>query len=157
MKRYHYKATIKWTGNTGRGTKEYRAYNRDYIIRIKNKPVIKGSSDPSFLGDKAHHNPEELFLASISSCHMLWYLHMCSINGITVMDYEDNAEGEMVEENNGAGHFESVTLKPIVTILEKEKSERAIKLHRKANQMCFIANSCNFDVLHDPVLRILNE
>lgn len=153
MKKHNYTASLIWTGNTGKGTAGYQTYKRDYTIQIDGKPDLKGSSDPSFRGDKTRHNPEELFIASLSSCHMLWYLHLCSVNGITVIEYKDTAGGMMIEEKDGAGYFESVTLKPNVTILEADKKELAIKLHQKANKMCFIANSCKFEIAHEPVVR----
>lgn len=154
MKSHTYKTKLTWTGNTGKGTVNYHAYQRDYKIQIEGKPEIKGSSDPAFRGDKNRHNPEELFVASLSSCHMLWYLHLCSENGITVVDYSDDAEGVMTEKENGAGYFESVTLKPEVTILEPDKKKLAEQLHSQANKMCFIANSCNFEMGHKPVINV---
>lgn len=157
MKKHIYKTQLIWTGNTGRGTASYRAYQRDYTIQIEGKPEIKGSSDPAFRGDKNRHNPEELFVASLSSCHMLWYLHLCAENEITVIDYEDKAEGVMTEKESGAGYFESVILKPKVTILEADKKELAQRLHHQANEMCFIANSCNFEISHEPVSKVLKN
>src|SRR5688572_14189864 len=98
MDRTHkYKLTIKWTGNNGSGTSEYRAYSRSHDMIIDDKQTISCSSDPAFRGDNTKHNPEELFLASISSCHMLWYLHLCAAAGIVVTDYSDNATGIMQE------------------------------------------------------------
>lgn len=155
MKQHIYTVSLDWTGNTGRGTTSYKAYRRDFIVQIDGKPTLKGSSDPSFRGDKNRYNPEELFVASISSCHMLWYLHLCSANGITVVDYKDTANAVMIEEEGGAGHFESVTLKPEVGILESDKKELALELHHKANEMCFIANSCNFEIRHEPSITIM--
>lgn len=155
MKQHTYTASLNWTGNTGKGTAGYKAYKRDFIIQIDGKPTIKGSSDPLFRGDKSRHNPEELFVASISSCHMLWYLHLCSSNGITVVDYRDTANAVMIEEEGGAGHFETVTLKPNVEILESDKKDLAEKLHRKANEICFIANSCNFKIVHEPNITVM--
>lgn len=154
MKKHKYSALISWKGNTGDGTAHYRSYQRDFAVDINGKPRIEGSSDPTFLGNKNRYNPEELFLASLSSCHMLWYLHLCSVNEITVVDYRDEASGVMTEERNGAGRFQSVKLKPHVTILEAGKKELADKLHRQANNMCFIANSCKVEIDHRPVTKI---
>lgn len=156
MNKHNYSTQIIWTGNTGSGTSDYRSYKRNFTVEIAGKPHLEGSSDPAFRGDKNRHNPEELFVASIASCHMLWYLHLCAENGITVVDYRDNAQGVMVEEKSGAGTFESVTLKPVVTILESDKIDAAEKLHRKANQMCFIANSCKVEIGHEPVTKVMD-
>jgi len=151
MKRQHnYSATIKWTGNKGKGTLNYKEFERGYTISINNKPNILGSSDPAFLGDKTKHNPEELLLASLSSCHMLWYLHLCSESNVIITTYIDNPIGIMIEKQNGSGKFSEVILKPIVVVKEKSMIEKAIKLHAKANELCFIANSVNFKILHNP-------
>lgn len=153
MNRQHnYQLTIEWTGNTGSGTKNYKSYSRDYIIKINNKINIKGSSDPAFMGDVTKHNPEELLLASLSSCHMLWYLHLCSEEGVIITNYTDDAQGTMIETSNGGGSFSQVILYPTVTVKEKEMEEKAMELHKKATKLCFIANSVNFPVNHIPTI-----
>lgn len=149
-KEHHYKATITWTGNRGEGTKTYKGYDRSHLISINNKIVIQGSSDAAFMGDTAKHNPEDLLLASLSACHMLWYLHLCADNGIVVTDYRDEATGTMLQTDAG-GHFTGVVLHPQVTITDRTQIEKANGLHEQANKHCFIANSCNFPVHHDPV------
>lgn len=151
MKKSHdYQTTLVWTGNRGEGTANYRAYDRDHILKVKHKPDILVSSDPAFRGDPSRYNPEELFLGSISSCHMLWYLHLCSENGVIVVHYEDAAKGVMEEAANGSGRFTSVTLFPVVTVAEASMIELANRLHYEANKMCFIANSLNVKVRHEP-------
>ncbi|MEX6686052.1 OsmC family protein [Danxiaibacter flavus] len=145
-KTHHYQTSLNWTGNTGQGTKSYTSYERSHIIAVENKPEIPASSDPSFRGDKTRYNPEELLVASLSSCHMLWYLHLCSEAGIIVESYSDTAKGEMTEEANGSGRFTEVILYPEVVISDAAKLELANELHEKAHQYCFIANSCNFPV-----------
>src|SRR4051812_14378129 len=111
-KQHHYSVTIKWTGNKGTGTSAYTAYDRSHSAIVENKSELLCSSDPSFRGDKTRHNPEDLFVASLSSCHMLWYLHLCSEAGVVVTDYVDNAKGTMVVTEDGGGHFAEVTLYP---------------------------------------------
>ncbi|MCW4470047.1 OsmC family protein [Flavobacterium sp. MFBS3-15] len=150
MKMHHYSTTVNWTGNTGKGTQNYTGYTRDHAITVDGKPVIPGSSDPAFRGDPSRYNPEELLLASLSSCHMLWYLHLCAEAGIIVTQYADTATGVMEETANGSGKFTCATLNPRVTVQHTGMIEKAIELHKKANTMCFIANSCNFPVLHNP-------
>jgi organic hydroperoxide reductase OsmC/OhrA len=150
MKAHHYKITVEWTGNTGSGTRDYKSYTRDYSIQCEGKPEIKGSSDPAFLGDRTRYNPEDMLVASLSSCHMLWYLHLCSEAGVIVIDYKDYAEGVMEETANGSGRFTKVTLKPVVVVKDNTMIEKANALHKRANEMCFIANSCNFPVYHNP-------
>ena len=147
-KSHHYQIALNWTGNTGQGTKNYKAYSRDHLITAQNKPDIFGSADPSFLGDPAHWNPEELLLASIAACHKLWYLHLCASNQITVEAYEDTPTGEMVENANGSGQFTSVNLRPRVTISAGD-AELAHDLHEKVGDLCFIARSVNFSISHE--------
>jgi organic hydroperoxide reductase OsmC/OhrA len=154
MKRQHcYKTTIKWTGNKGTGTDNYRNYERSHTIDISNKQVILGSSDPAFRGDGTKHNPEDLLISSLSACHMLWYLHLCSESGVIVTGYIDNATGIMTETADGGGQFTEVTLNPVVTVTEQSMIGKANELHRKANELCFIANSVNFPVRHNPIIK----
>jgi organic hydroperoxide reductase OsmC/OhrA len=153
-KLHHYYTAVKWTGNTGFGTSDYRNYERSHSIMVTDKEEILGSSDPAFRGDKTKHNPEELLLASLSSCHMLWYLHLCAEAGVVVVDYIDHATGVMIETANGGGYFKEVTLQPCVTVSDETMMEKANELHKKANEFCFIANSVNFPVLHKPTCLI---
>lgn len=154
MKEHHYTATIQWTGNKGTGTSNYRSYERSHTISIANKTIIEGSSDPAFRGDKTKHNPEDMLLSSLSSCHMLWYLHFCSEAGIIVTDYMDNATGIMEETANGSGRFKEVILNPAVIITAESMIEKAKQLHEKAHEFCFIANSVNFEVKHVPTVSV---
>ena len=149
IKKHYYKSNLKWTGNSGSGTSDYKSYERSYQVSVEGKPTLEGSSDPAFRGDISKHNPEELFLTSISSCHMLWYLHLCSANKVLVLEYEDAAEGIMTEHKDGSGKFESVTLHPKVVVESELMIEKAKSLHKQANKMCFIANSCNFEIGHE--------
>jgi organic hydroperoxide reductase OsmC/OhrA len=153
-KQHHYNTIIKWTGNQGKGTSNYRNYERSHQIIIENKPVILGSSDPAFRGDETKHNPEDLLVSSLASCHMLWYLHLCSESGVIVTDYIDHAKGIMVETSNGGAQFTEVTLNPMVTVAELNMINLANELHKKANELCFIANSVNFPVKHKPTAKI---
>ena len=154
MKQHHYSLTVNWTGNTGTGTSGYKKYDRSHEIFIGGKELINGSSDPSFNGDKSKWNPEELLVASVSSCHMLWYLHFCADAGIVVIDYKDEPKGMMLESENGGGKFEEIILYPTVTVLLEAMQETALSLHKKANEYCFIANSLNFKISHKPLIRI---
>lgn len=152
-KTHHYKTTINWTGNKGPGTTHYEAYNRDYSVTIENKPDLAGSSDLAFRGDPTKHNPEELLMASLSACHMLWYLHLCADAGIVVVRYSDDATGTLEILANGGGRFTEVVLNPFVEVLEPSMINAAEVLHQKASERCFIANSVNFPVRHNAVVR----
>jgi organic hydroperoxide reductase OsmC/OhrA len=153
MPRNHrYEIELVWTGNRGTGTSGYAAYGRDCEIRAPGKPAILGSSDPAFRGDAARWNPEELLVASLSSCHQLWYLHLCADAGIVVTAYEDRPLGIMVEEDGGEGQFASVVLRPRVTIGAGGDPSLAKRLHEAAHAKCFIARSVSFPVTLEPVI-----
>lgn len=156
-KEHQYKTNLVWTGNKGSGTMDYRSYDRDFTVVVEGKTPITGSSDSAFLGDKTKYNPEDLLLSSISSCHMLWYLHLCSKHEIVVMEYKDNAVGVMVENADGSGQFREVLLQPEVLISDKSQKDLANTLHEEANKMCFIANSLNFPVKHQASCTATNE
>jgi organic hydroperoxide reductase OsmC/OhrA len=146
---HHYQCTVTWTGNTGSGTSTYRSYERAHQIGSGDKPAIPGSSDPAFRGDPQRWNPEELLLASLSSCHMLFFLHFASTAGVVVLDYVDTPTGTMVEEGSG-GHFTEVTLHPQVTVARTEMIAACHDLHHQAHAACYIASSVNFPVRHRP-------
>lgn len=154
---HHYATTITWTGNTGAGTADYRSYRRDHLIESAGKPPLPGSSDPAFRGDPARYNPEELLVASLSACHMLWYLHLCAVNGIVVTAYDDRAAGVMHERTDGSGYFTEVTLAPRVEITPESDRERAMALHDDAHRLCFVASSVNFPVRHRPEIVVISQ
>lgn len=115
------------------------------------KPAIPGSSDPAFRGDPARLNPEELLVASLSQCHMLWFLHLCAAARVVVTSYRDQPMGTMTETADGGGHFTEIVLRPEVDFAEPAQAARAAELHERAHELCFIANSVNFPVRCDPV------
>ena len=154
MNRLHnYSLKLVWTGNKGEGTSTYRSYERSYTVSIENKPDLAGSSDPVFRGDKTKHNPEELLVAALSSCHLLSYLHLCANNAIVVTAYQDAATGTMQEDPVRGGFFTDVVLNITMTITDPEKKELALRLHHDAGKLCFIANSVNFPVRHEVTIE----
>jgi organic hydroperoxide reductase OsmC/OhrA len=155
-KTHRYQTQVLWTGNQGQGTANYRAYGRSHEIVVEGKPPIPGSSDPAFRGDKTRYNPEELLVASLSACHMLWYLHLCAEASITVTHYLDRAVGMMLETKDGSGRFTEVLLKPVVTLAVGSDGKQAEQLHEEAHRFCFVANSMNFRVLCEPSIQIEN-
>lgn len=158
MKQHKYKSKIAWAGNGSDGTVDYSSYTRNHVITIQGKShEILGSSDPAFSGDQSRFNPEDLLLSSISACHMLWYLHLCTINEIKVVEYIDEATGVMEMTKDGSGKFVSVTLHPKIIILNDDLIDKSYELHEQANKMCFIANSCNFEILHQPTITIKSD
>ncbi|MGA3224165.1 MAG: OsmC family protein [Acidobacteriaceae bacterium] len=152
MARLHsYSVTVTWTGNTGTGTSGYREYQRSHEISAAGKSAIAGSSDPAFRGDPTRWNPEELLVASLSTCHQLWYLHLCADAGIVIEAYVDEATGVMEESGDGGGQFVEVTLRPNVRLAPGSDHAKAHALHHHAHAKCFIARSVNFPVKCEPI------
>jgi organic hydroperoxide reductase OsmC/OhrA len=147
---HHYRVEVEWTGNRGSGTSDYRAYERAHEVRREGKPTLSASSDASMRGDGARWNPEELLVAALSQCHMLWYLHLCSVSDVVVESYVDRPEGTMAQADDLSGRFTQVTLRPSISIADAERLDRARELHVNAHRMCFIANSVNFPVTVEP-------
>lgn len=155
MRKHQYALSVAWTGNLGPGTTAYDAYSRDHLVRVTGKQALEASSDPAFRGDASRHNPEELLVAALSSCHMLSYLHLCATHGVVVTAYVDQALGTMKQTADGGGHFSEVTLRPLVTLGAGCDIELATRLHEEAHHLCFIANSVNFPVHCAPTIEIL--
>jgi organic hydroperoxide reductase OsmC/OhrA len=154
MQPHRYEARLIWEGNTGSGTASYAGYSRDYRIITEGKPPIGGSADPAFHGDAARHNPEDLFVAAIAACHMLFYLGLCARSGVRVLYYDDNALGELSLRGAGGGRFECIVLRPHVTISADSDDGLARRLHDEAHARCFIANSCSVPIRHEPVIAV---
>ena len=149
---HRYPLTVVWTGNTGQGTTGYKSYERAHVISApgKGKPDIAGSSDASFRGEASRWNPEDLLVAAASTCHMLWYLHLCAVNDVVVLAYRDEPEGLMIEEADGGGAFSRIALQPRVKLSADSSEEKARELHHEAHRMCFIANSLKCEITADP-------
>jgi organic hydroperoxide reductase OsmC/OhrA len=160
---HEYAADVVWTGAGATGTTGYAAYGRDHEIRVAGKPTILGSADPAFRGDPTRHNPEELLVAALAECHMLWFLHFAATSGVVVVGYSDRATGTMRVEAAGHGQFTEVTLRPLVTVrpggavtgdatgLDTQLAD----LHHRAHEHCFISRSVSFPVRTEPAPAVL--
>lgn len=146
---HHYAMHMIWTGNRGPGTSGYRDYDRSYELTVDGKPMLLGSADATFRGDRTKWNPEEMLVGALVSCHMLAYLHLCADAGITVLEYTDDATGSMVVDSS-AGRFTRVVLRPQVVLVYGSDTALAEQLHHRAHELCFIANSVNFPVECEP-------
>jgi len=144
-----FKAEANWTSSPNPEQSASKFYSKSHKIVIEGKPVLNVSAAKAFKGDPELYNPEDLLLSSLVSCHMMSYLYVCSQNGIEILEYSDNAEATLEVSPDGSGRFVEVVLKPKVKISNPDKTDLALELHTKANQLCFIANSCNFPVLHE--------
>jgi organic hydroperoxide reductase OsmC/OhrA len=149
-----FKAEANWTSNQIQEDSTKRFYSKSHQIKIEGKPVLNVSAAKAFKGDPELYNPEDLLLSSLVSCHMMAYLYVCFQNGIEVLEYSDNAEAALEVAPDGSGRFTEVQLNPKVKISNPDKIELAIELHTKANQLCFIANSCNFPILHNATCEV---
>ena len=152
---HNYKLTTVWTGNKGDGTKNVKTYDRSHTISIQGKPELFLTTDNPAVGDNSKLNPEDLLVSAISSCHMLSYLYLCAMEGIVITIYNDNATGIMIEKSSGGGSFKEVTLNPVFYVAEKSMVEKAIELHHKAHEICFIANSLNFEVKYNLTCKVV--
>jgi organic hydroperoxide reductase OsmC/OhrA len=140
---------IRWTGDRGDGTQTYRGYDRTWNIEPLDKSSVECSNDPAIGGDPTKYNPEELLLASLAGCHMLWYLHLASNAKIVVRGYEDDPLGIGVTGKAGEGQFERAILRPVITVERGTDLEKADALHEKVHRYCFIARSINFPVSYE--------
>jgi organic hydroperoxide reductase OsmC/OhrA len=154
---HSYSADVVWTGAGETGTVSYTAYSRDHEVRIGSKPPLPGSADPAFRGDPERYSPEELLVAALAQCHMLWFLHLASADGVVVVGYTDRATGTMRVEGAGHGQFREAVLRPCVTLAPADGGHaRTVTdadlaaLHTRAHEHCFIARSVNFPVRLDP-------
>ena len=156
VKTHTYALNVAWpTAGAEDATTSYSAYSRNHDIGARGKEIpLPASSDPAFRGDPARYNPEELLVASLSGCHMLWVLHLAARDGVVVTDYEDHPSGTMLEQDDGSGRFVAVTLRPRVTVRDASMVKQAASLHEEAHRLCFIANSVNFPVLVEPTFSV---
>lgn len=148
-----YETHVTWTGNLGTGTSGYREYGRAHELSATDRPMIMGSADPAFRGDPTRWNPELALLGALSQCHLLSYLHVCTTAGVVVVDYTDDAVGTMAQQGIG-GHFTEVVLHPRVVVASAAMVDNAVTLHQDAQRACFIANSVNFPVRHEPTVSV---
>jgi organic hydroperoxide reductase OsmC/OhrA len=150
---HSYTLDVVWNGNRGTGTSGYRDYGREVTLSAGGKPDLLGSADPAFRGDASRWNPEELLVAALSQCHLLSYLHVAVLNDVVVTGYRDSPVGTMAPAGIG-GRFTSVTLRPVVTIVDADQVDLARRIHADASAACFIAASVNFPVRHEPTIEV---
>ena len=148
--KHEFPSHIKWTGNRGTGTSAYRAYDRTWDLCVNGKAVLHCSNDPLLGGDPSKYNPEDLLISALASCHMLWYLHLCSQAGVTVTEYEDHPVGVGESQPSGKGRFVEAILRPRILITADSALDTATALHDEIRHYCFIARSVNFPVRIEP-------
>jgi organic hydroperoxide reductase OsmC/OhrA len=155
MSSYHtFKAALNWKLNPEGSTHNSSRISRNHQVSIAGKQVLEVSAAKAFKGDASLHNPEDLLLSALTSCHMMSYLYVCAQHDIEVLAYSDKSEGQLEVEESGKGSFKSVDLNPVVTIKNAQNLELAKELHAQANELCFIANSCNFPIHHNATILL---
>jgi organic hydroperoxide reductase OsmC/OhrA len=142
-----HRTTVEWQRS---GEFRYETYSRAHEIRFHNGLIFPGSAAPANIPPTAAGapgvDPEQAFVAALSSCHMLWFLHIASRAGWVVDRYVDDAVGILDKT-----WMSRVTLRPAVTFSGKAPSrEEHAALHEKAHEKCFIANSVKTEVRIEP-------
>jgi len=150
----HYTATVAW--NRGEQPFTDGKYSRAHVWRFDGGVEVRGSASPQILkpplSDESAIDPEEAFVASLASCHMLFFVDFARRGGFRIDSYEDNAEGVLAKDGDGRMAMTVVTLRPKVAFSgEKMPAPADIeRLHHDAHAACFIANSVKTDVRVQP-------
>jgi organic hydroperoxide reductase OsmC/OhrA len=147
-KEHKFKASLVWTGAAAGPAETYQSYSREWTFTQEGREDLVGTAAVPYRGDPALRNPEDLLLASVSACHCLSYLAEAALAGVTVVDYNDECEALMTVKD-GKMRITEIILRPLVTI-SSGSIEAADALHEKAHDVCFIANSVNFEILVEP-------
>lgn len=145
-----YRAQVEW-----RREGDFLAgrYSRGHLIRFDGATVA-GSASPSVVpapyAVEAAVDPEEMFVASLSACHMLWFLDFARRAGVVVEAYDDAAEGVLAKDADGRLAMTRVVLRPKATLAQGADAGRLIELHHQAHEACFIANSVRTELVVEP-------
>ena len=120
----------------------YPSYSRDHTWTFDNGEIVKASANPAFLGSDAAVDPEEAFVAALSSCHMLTFLAIAAKKRLVVDSYDDHAVGVMAKNADGRLAITEVTLAPRIVFAGQAPDDATLdKMHHLSHQECFIANS----------------
>ena len=154
---HEYGADVLWQRAAHEDFTDQR-YSRRHRLRFDGGTEVQGSSSPSVvplpMSDAAAVDPEEIFVASLAACHMLWFLSLAAQNGHVVDSYHDAAVGVMTRNADGKLWISVVTLRPEVRFGGERRptAEALLRLHDRAHEECFIANSVKTEVQCEPVL-----
>jgi organic hydroperoxide reductase OsmC/OhrA len=148
MYKHLFKAALNWMATDKLEESNKKVYAKSHTIKIEGKDILSISAAKAFKGDPTLLNPEDLLLSALTSCHMMSYLYVCQQNNIEVLTYEDNSEATLILNDDGSGSITKVVLNPVIRIKDASQKELALQLHIQANKLCFIANSCNFEIEH---------
>lgn len=145
-----HKANIIWKRETADFA--YQTYNRDHDWQFDSGTTIRASANPAYLGSESCVDPEEAFVASLASCHMLTFLAVAARGRYVLDAYEDDAVGVLGKDATGKPAMTQVTLRPLVRFSGDKlpTAEELQKLHDQAHQACFIASSVKTQIVIEP-------
>ena len=136
-----YTAQIQWHRNDAEFTT--KSFDRTHDIELGSGNAIKASSAPEFLGNPTLANPEELFIASVSSCFMLTFLYWSAMKGLKIDEYQAEAIGILAKNSEGKMAVTEITLQPKIIFTENNNPDSVLldELFKKAHDNCFISSS----------------
>lgn len=153
-----YQATVRWQRKNDQfsGNKYSRKHHWLFDGGLEIPASASPQAVPAPFVDTSAVDPEEAFVASLSSCHMLWFLFIASKEGFIVEDYTDEAEGKIEKNGEGKLALTEVILRPAVTFKAGKEPDEGIfdELHHQAHQKCFIANSVKTTVITEAQLKV---
>ena len=151
---HRYQSRLKWTGSTGFG---YETYERDHRVSVPPATSeLTLSSDPAFLGNPDLPNPEQLLVAAASSCQLLMFLALAARSRVDVLEYEDDAEAVMPEDQTPM-RITQITLRPRIVVAPGMNLDRVKRLVDRAHDGCYIANTVNAEIAVKPTIEHRSE
>jgi organic hydroperoxide reductase OsmC/OhrA len=149
MEQHYSEHTVKLHWKKETESFAYKDYNREHDFIFSGKTIVRASSAPQFLGNPDCADPEQAYVAAVSSCHLLFFIAYCSKKCITVMDYQDNAMGILVPNSAGKLWISKVILRPIIQFSPDQQPEKTVlnRLHSMAHKNCFLANSIKSEII----------
>jgi organic hydroperoxide reductase OsmC/OhrA len=148
-----FRSHLEWTGAAHGATRDVNSFSRDLEVSFESGIRVALSAAPAFKGDPSRLNPEQLFVASLSSCQALTYLALAAGSGVAVLAYSDDAEGRLALAD-GRLRLSLVTLRPRIVLDAGTNESLARDLIEKAHQQCFVANSVTSRVTIEPTFQI---
>jgi organic hydroperoxide reductase OsmC/OhrA len=151
---HQYRARCSWKGTTGAG---YEKYDRTHLASAPPAlPTLTLSADPAFRGDAGRLNPEQLVIIAASSCQLLSFLAIAARTGMDILEYEDEAEAEMPEDDLPV-RITRIRLKPRIVVSSNTNEARIRQLVEIAHTECYIANSLKCQVSVEPTIEMRNK
>ena len=146
---HEYRATTNWRRTSADFT--YDTYNRAHEVKFGGGEVVPWSSAPEFKGDADRVNPEEAYVASLSTCHMLTFLAIAARKRFVVDSYTDEASGVMEKNQSGKYWVSRVTLRPRAAFsgARQPSAQEMSELHHAAHENCFVGNSVRTEITVD--------